>query len=89
MRFDVAVLPTGSGASLNEPLDELVNAVRRAGLFCQVSGVDAVIEGDWESVMPVVRSAEKRILGRHPRVYLSVAVRRDPPVARATPHIVS
>lgn len=83
MRFTVSVLPVGSGGSLLEPIAEVVAAIHGAGLDYRVSGIEAVIDGAWEDVMPVVRRAEESLLRRREDVYVSISVIRDRSPRRA------
>lgn len=77
MRFTVAVLPVGSGGSLLEPVAELVAAVHEAGFDYRVSGIETVVDGAWEDVMPVVRRVEQSLRAARDDVYVSISVERN------------
>jgi uncharacterized protein (TIGR00106 family) len=74
MLFSVSMFPIGSGDNLSHPVAEVVDEIDRAHLTYQVSAMDTVIEGDWDTVMPVIRKAYDRMVAAHERVYLTIAV---------------
>lgn len=74
MLFSVSMFPIGAGDNLSHPVAEVVDEIDRAGLTYQVSAMDTVIEGDWDTVMPVIRRAYNHMAAAHERVYLTIAV---------------
>lgn len=74
MLFSLAMFPVGGGDSLVEPVAEVIDEIDRAGLSYEVTGMDTVIEGDWDEVMPVIRRAGQRLREKHDRVYMLLAV---------------
>lgn len=47
--------PIGGTDELADPVSQVVEEIDRAGLDYQVTGMDTVIEGDFDDVWPVVR----------------------------------
>jgi uncharacterized protein (TIGR00106 family) len=74
MLFSVSMFPIGSSDEIAHPVAEVVDEIDRAGLPYEVSAMDTVIEGAWDDVMPVIRLAHERMIKRHDRVYMTVAV---------------
>src|SRR5690554_1758737 len=74
MLFSLAMFPVGGGDSLVEPVSEVIEEIDRAGLPYEVTGMDTVIEGEWDEVVPVIRRAEQRLREKHDRVYMLLAV---------------
>ncbi|HEX7089066.1 MAG TPA: MTH1187 family thiamine-binding protein [Longimicrobiales bacterium] len=74
MLFSLAMFPVGGGDSLVGPVSEVVEEIDRSGLQYEVTGMDTVIEGEWDDVMPVIRRAEQRLREKHDRVYMLLAV---------------
>jgi len=74
MLFSVATFPIGDGPSLHKSVAEVVDEIDAAGLHYEVSPTDTVIEGDWDSVMPVLQRAEKRLRAHHDRVFMLITV---------------
>jgi uncharacterized protein YqgV (UPF0045/DUF77 family) len=50
----------------------VVGHIDRAGLNYEVTGMDTVVEGDWDQVMPVIRDAERELRSKHDRVFLLI-----------------
>ncbi|HEY8469110.1 MAG TPA: MTH1187 family thiamine-binding protein [Longimicrobiales bacterium] len=74
MLFSLTMFPVGAGDSLVDPVSEVVQEIDRSGLPYEVTGMDTVIEGEWDEVMPVIRRAEQRLREKHDRVYMLLAV---------------
>lgn len=81
MLFALSVVPVGSGESMLEPVAEVVEEIAQAGLAYQVNGMNTVIEGEWNDVMPVIRAAEERLRNAHGRVFMILTI-DDHPGAR-------
>lgn len=78
MLFSLSMFPVGEGSSLVEPVSEVIDEIDKAGLRYEVTGMDTVIEGEWNEVMPVIQRAEQRLREKHDRVYM-VLVMDDRP----------
>lgn len=74
MLFSLTMFPIAETGSLARPVSDVVDEIDRAGLKYQVTGMDTVIEGDWDTVMPVIRKAEERLRKRYDRVYMQLAL---------------
>ncbi|MBR4642912.1 MAG: MTH1187 family thiamine-binding protein [Selenomonadaceae bacterium] len=53
----VAIAPVGSGEELSKHVAEVVKVIRESGLPNKTSSMFTEIEGDWDSVMAVVKKA--------------------------------
>lgn len=74
MLFSLTVYPVGGSDSLADPVSEVVEEIDRAGLDYQVTGMDTVIEGEFDDVIPVVRRAHERLRENYPRVFTLLAI---------------
>lgn len=74
MLFSVSMFPIGYGASVCEPVAEVVDEIDRAGLHYEVTGMDTVIEGDWDDVVPVLKRAEERLRRNNDRVFMQLTM---------------
>jgi uncharacterized protein (TIGR00106 family) len=74
MLFSLTMFPIGEGKSLCRPVAEVVEEVDRAGLRYQLTGMDTIIEGEWDEVLPVIRRAEERMRSKYGRVYMTIAI---------------
>ena len=72
--FSVSMFPIGTGCSLRKPVAAVIDEIDRAGLRYQVTGMDTVIEGDWNDVIPVLRRAEERLRKDHDRVFMQLTM---------------
>jgi len=70
MLFSVSMFPIASARSLAEPVAMVVDELDRAGLHFEVTGMDTVIEGEWDTVMPVIKRAEERVRADFDRVFM-------------------
>ncbi len=80
MLFGVTMFPIGGGVSVKRPVAEVIDEIDRAGLQYEVTGMDTVIEGDWEQVLPVIRRAETRLQQEHGRVFMLLTMDDHPGV---------
>jgi len=78
MLFGVTMFPIGDGVSLRRPVAEVIDEIDRARLPYEVTGVNTVIEGDWETVLPVIQKAEARLQREHGRVFMLLTMDDHP-----------
>lgn len=74
MLFSLSMFPIGSGKSLADPVTKVIEEIDNAGLEYEVTGIDTVIEGEWDEVMPVIKKAKDRLSNEHERVYMVLTV---------------
>jgi uncharacterized protein (TIGR00106 family) len=74
MLFSLTMFPIGEGESLCRPVAGVIDELDRAGLKYQVTGMDTILEGEWDEVMPVIRRAEERMRAQYGRVYMTLAI---------------
>jgi uncharacterized protein (TIGR00106 family) len=88
MLFSVSMFPLGGGESMLKPVTEVVDEFDRAGLHFEVTGMNTVLEGEWDEVMPVIKRAEARLAREYPRVFMALTMDDHPGVTnrlRASP----
>lgn len=74
MLFSVAMFPIGSDTSLTKPVAAVIDEIDRAGLHYEVTGMDTVIEGEWDDVVSVLHRAEQRLRRDYDRVFMQLSV---------------
>lgn len=74
MLFSLSMFPVGESDSLEEPVSAVVEEIDRAGLTYRTTGMNTVIEGEWDEVLPVIRAAHEKLRREYDRVYLTLAV---------------
>ena len=70
-----SVTPLGVGADVAEYVADAVRVVRASGLPNQTDAMFTSIEGEWDEVMAVVKSAVDAVAAKAPR--LSVTLKAD------------
>lgn len=74
MLFSVAMFPIGPDTSLTKPVAAVIDEIDRAGLHYEVTGMDTVIEGEWDDVLAVLHRAEQRLRRDYDRVFMQLSV---------------
>jgi uncharacterized protein (TIGR00106 family) len=70
MLIAFSVTPLGVGEGVGEIVAEAVRVVRASGLPNQTDSMFTTVEGEWDEVMAVVKSAVDAVAARAPRVSL-------------------
>ena len=58
---DLCVVPLGVGVSVSEYIVECERLIRDAGLNAQLHPYGTVIEGEWDTVMDVVKQCHEKV----------------------------
>ena len=72
-----SVTPLGVGENVGEIIAEAVRVVRVSGLPNQTYAMFTTVEGDWEEVIAVVKSAVDAVAVRAPRLSIRKSPDRD------------
>jgi uncharacterized protein (TIGR00106 family) len=83
MLIAFSVTPLGVGEDVGEIVAEAVRVVRASGLPNHTDAMFTMIEGDWDSVMAVVKDAVDAVAERAPRVSLVLKADLRPGVTGA------
>jgi uncharacterized protein (TIGR00106 family) len=78
-----SVTPIGVGEDVAEYVADAVRIVRASGLPNQTDAMFTSIEGEWDEVMAVVKSACEAVSARAPRVSLTLKADIRPGVTGA------
>jgi uncharacterized protein (TIGR00106 family) len=74
MLFGVSVIPIGEGPSILGPVSRVIEKIITSGLPYEVTGMNTVVEGDWDTVMPVLREAEREVRQNHGRIFMVITI---------------
>lgn len=74
MLFSLTMYPVGGTDSLVDPISEVVAEIDRSALEYEVTGMNTVIEGEFDEVLPVVRRAHEKLREEYPRVFTLLAI---------------
>ena len=83
MLIAFSVTPIGVGEDVGEIVAEAVRVVRASGLPNQTDAMFTTVEGDWDEVMAVLKSAVEAVAAKAPRVSLSLKADIRPGVTGA------
>jgi uncharacterized protein (TIGR00106 family) len=78
-----SVTPLGVGEDVGEIVADAVRVVRASGLPNRTDAMFTTIEGEWDEVMAVVKSAVDAVASRSPRVSLVLKADLRPGVTNA------
>ncbi len=74
MLVEFSVVPVGKGESVGQYVAECLKIVEGSGLPYRLNPMGTVLEGDYESVMSVVRACHLRVAEMCPRVITSIKI---------------
>ncbi|MEW5747378.1 MAG: MTH1187 family thiamine-binding protein [Candidatus Thermoplasmatota archaeon] len=74
MLAEFSVVPIGKGESVSQYVAECIRVVEASGLPYRLNPMGTVVEGDYDSVMAVVRECHMRVMGMASRVITTVKV---------------
>jgi uncharacterized protein (TIGR00106 family) len=78
-----SVTPLGVGEAVAEYVADAVRVVRDSGLPNQTDAMFTTVEGDWDEVMAVLKSAVEAVAAKAPRVSLTLKADIRPGVTGA------
>lgn len=71
---EFSVVPIGKGESVSQYVAECIRIVEASGLDYKINPMGTVLEGDYDSVMDVVRQCHMRVLEMSTRVITTVKI---------------
>jgi len=74
MMVDFSVVPMGKGVSVSPVIAEVMNIVVESGVSYRVNPMGTVLEGDWDSVMGVVRQCHEAVMKNAERAIMTIKV---------------
>ncbi len=74
MLVEFSVVPVGSGESLSPQIAEVLKIVSESGLIYKANPMGTVLEGDWDSVMAVVRKCHDIVMKNSERALTSITI---------------
>jgi uncharacterized protein (TIGR00106 family) len=74
MMVEFSVVPMGKGVSVSPVIAEVMNIVVESGVSYRVNPMGTVLEGDWDSVMGVVRKCHEAVMKNAERAIMTIKV---------------
>ena len=69
-----SVVPLGQGASVSPAVAKALRIVVESGIAYKATPMGAVLEGEWDAVMTVVKQCHQEVLKSSERVLTSVSI---------------
>lgn len=74
MIVEFSIVPIGRGIHLSKAIAELIKIVERSGVDYQLTPMGTIIEGDWDTVMGVIKKCHLRALSDARRVVTNIRI---------------
>ena len=74
MIVDFSIAPVGTGESLSAYVAEVFKIIKESGLPYEHHSMGTNIEGDWDTVMAVIKASRDRMLEKADRVSISIKI---------------
>ncbi|MCM0582512.1 MTH1187 family thiamine-binding protein [Weissella diestrammenae] len=70
--ISVAIAPLGTGDELASSVAKIIDVIEKSGLDYQTHAMTTEIEGDWDDVFAVVKTATQVLTDQGQRAYVSL-----------------
>ncbi len=74
MLVEFSVVPIGKGVSLSPQIADVLKIVAESGLTYKANPMGTVLEGDWDSVMTVVKKCHDSVMKNSERAVTSIKI---------------
>ena len=74
MLVEFSVVPIGKGASLSPIIAEVLKIVAASGVTYKANPMGTVLEGDWDTVMPLIRKCHEVVMKDAERALTSIRI---------------
>ncbi len=74
MLVEFSVVPVGKGVSVSPQIAEVLKIVAESGLNYKANPMGTVLEGDWDSVMTVVKRCHDSVMNNAERAITSIKI---------------
>ena len=71
---NISIFPVGEGDSLSAFISEAVDLADKSGLDYRLTAMGTIVEGEWDSVMKLVKKMRDQMLKKSKRIYLTISV---------------
>jgi len=74
MLVEFSILPLGGGSSISEHVAEVLRIVDASGLPYKMNPMGTVVEGDWDTIMKLIRKCHKAVMKNQERVVTTLTI---------------
>ncbi len=70
MLIQFTIFPTGGAESISGEVSKVIEIIDNSGLNYKTSSMSTVIEGEWDTIMPVINKCRLKLKENNSRVYM-------------------
>lgn len=74
MIVEFSIVPVGSGEELAGFVAEMLDIVDRSGLPYRLTAMGTILEGDWDAVIPLIKSCHEKMTAHSARVLTRISI---------------
>ncbi|OGW41770.1 MAG: hypothetical protein A2010_16370 [Nitrospirae bacterium GWD2_57_9] len=74
MLVEFSVVPVGKGVSISPQIAEVLKIVVESGITYKANPMNTVLEGDWDSVMAVIRKCHDIVMKNSERAQTTIII---------------
>jgi uncharacterized protein (TIGR00106 family) len=74
MLVEFSVVPVGKGVSISPQIAEVLKIVVESGISYKANPMSTVLEGDWDSVMAVIRKCHNIVMKNSERAQTTIII---------------
>ena len=91
MLAEFSIIPVGTGESMGEAIASVIRVVEESGLPYRANAMGTVVEGEWDTVMALIKRCHDEVMKKAMRVVssISIDIRPGKPLDRLTEKLVS
>ena len=91
MLAEFSIIPVGTGESMGEAIASVIRVVDESGLPYRANAMGTVVEGEWDTVMALIKRCHDEVMKKAMRVVSSISIDMRPgkPLDRLTEKLAS
>lgn len=74
MLVEFSIVPVGAGSSIGERVADVMKIVDSSGLPYKINPMGTVVEGDWDSVLGLIKKCHKTLMRKGERVMTKISI---------------
>ncbi len=72
--LEFSVVPIGKGVSISPVIAQVMKIIIESGVSYKINPMGTVLEGEWDSVMGVVKKCHDAVMGEAERVITKISI---------------
>lgn len=74
MIVEFSIVPVGSGEELSGFVADILDIVDQSGLPYRLTAMGTIVEGDWDDIIPMIKSCHERMKTNSSRVLTRISI---------------